>query len=173
MSRALPAVVTLLVVLAGCGVPASGPPAATDHDVAVSVSNDHDEPALVRVTALPPAVDGVEVTYENGSTRRFDVPSFDALPRGSLRNATAVAPTGAERPSTAFVVDPSAGVGTTLEDVPANATVAYFLLTADGRRVRAAGVVRCTPNAEATDLTVRIRPDGSVHSSVSCRDEAS
>jgi hypothetical protein len=172
VSRARHALVALLVVLGGCAVPADGPPTATGNDVRVTVSNEHDERSLVRVTALPPTVDGVEVTYENGSTRRFDVPSFDALPNGSLRNATDVAPVAAERPSAEFAVDPSAGVGTTLEDVPANATVVYFLLTADGRRVRAAGVVRCTPDVEVTDLTVRIRPDGSVHSAVSCRGEA-
>jgi len=172
MVRLLHALVALLVVLAGCsGLPGGGTPTPAGQDLSVTVSNEHDEPYVVRLTAVPAEVAGIEVTYENGSTRRFEVASFDALPRTALRNATAVATTGPAGLSREFAVGPGEGVGTTLEGAPANATVVFFVLLEDGREtVRGTGVVRCAPDAETTELVVRIRPDGSLHSSVACRD---
>jgi hypothetical protein len=74
--------VALVVLLAGCGAaPGGGTPDAPQHTVSVGISNEHDESYTVRVSTIPPTVEGLEVTYENGSTRRFDVSSFDGLPR--------------------------------------------------------------------------------------------
>jgi len=173
MVRVLHGVVALLVVLAGCsGLPGSGTPTPTGQELSVTVSNEHDERYVVRLTAVPAGVAGIEVTYENGSTRRFEVASVDALPRTALRNATAVDSTGPAGRSREFAVGPDEGVGTTLEGVPANATVVYLVLLEDGREtLRGAGVVRCGPDAESTELVVRIRPDGSLQSSVTCRDD--
>jgi hypothetical protein len=73
-----------------------------------------------------------------------------------------------------FTVRPTEGIGATLEDVPANATVVYFVLQDTGHRtVRSAGVARCGTNSGTTDLDIVIRPDGSIHSSVTCSDEIS
>ena len=171
--RALHGAVVLLIILAGCSaIPGSRTPLSPDHSVSITIANNHDEPYTVRVTPLPPEVDGLEVTYENGSTRRFDVSSFDALPRDSLRNATGIATTVSEERTEEFTVGPSEGIGTTLEDVPANATVVYFVLPASGpERVRGAGVARCTADTENTELAITIRPDGSLHSAVTCSDD--
>ena len=173
MVRVLHAALALLVVLAGCsGFSGGGTPTPAEHDLSVSVSNEDDVGYEFRVTAVPARVEGIEVTYENGSTHRFDVSSFDALPETALRNATAVDAGGQGRSET-FRVGPNEGFGTTLEGVPANATVVYFLLPASGpQTVRGAGVVRCSSDTAHTDLSVTVRPDGSVHSAVTCRDDA-
>lgn len=174
MVRTLHGAVALIVVLAGCSaIPGNGTSPPPDRDLSVTITNDDDESYVVRVIAIPAGVDGVVVTYANGSTRRFEVSSFDALAPGGLRNATAIATVGSGGRSETFTVGPSEGLGTTIEDVPANATVAYFVLPVEGpERVRAAGVVRCTPDAEHTDLAVTIRPDGSLHAAVTCSDDA-
>ena len=172
MVRTLYATVAVLVVLAGCGaLPGGGSPDVPKHTVSIGISNDHDESHVVRVSTIPPEVEGLEVTYENGSTRRFDVSSFDALPRGGLRNATAIATTGSTGLTREFTVGPAEGVGATLEDVPANATVVYFVLqNNDHQTARGAGVARCSSDTATTGLEIVIRPDGSLHSSVTCSD---
>ncbi len=174
MVRTLHATVALLVVLAGCAaLPGDGSPDTPQHTVSITVSNDHNESYRVRVSTIPPDVEGLEVTYENGSTHRFDVSSFDALPRNGLRNATAIATTDSRELTREFTVGPAEGIGATLEGVPANATVVYFVLLDSGQHpVRSAGVVRCTSDTETTDLEIVIRADGSLHSSVTCSDEA-
>lgn len=172
MVRALHGLVALLVVLAGCSaLPGGGTPAPSEHSLSVTISNEHDVSYTVRVTALPAQVEGLEVAYENGSTRRFEVSSFDALPPTALRNATAIATTDSRELSREFAVSPAEGIGTTLEDVPANSTVVYFVRQ-EGRpeTVRGVGVVRCTADTENTELGIRIGPDGSLHSSVTCSD---
>jgi hypothetical protein len=171
MVRLLHGVAALLIVLAGCSGAPGGTPTPSGHDLSVAVSNEHDASYVVRVTAVPADVEGIEVTYGNGSVRRFEVQSFDALPRTALRNATAVAATGPAGLSRELAVGPGEGIGTTIEGVPADATVVYFVLPGDEpETARGAGVVRCTPGAGTTELVVRIRPDGSLHSSVTCRD---
>jgi len=175
MVRTLSVTVALLVVLAGCGaVPGGGSPDAPQHTVSIGISNAHNESYVVRVSTIPPTVEGLEVTYENGSTRRFDVSSFDALPRDGLRNATAIATTDSTGSTREFTVGPTGGIGATLEDVPANATVVYFVLRDGGHRtVRGAGVARCSSDTATTDLEINIRPDGSLHTSVTCSDDSS
>lgn len=170
MGRTLHATVALLVVVAGCGaLPGDGAPDAPQRTVSVDISNEHSERYRVTVSALPPEIEGLEVTYENGSTRRFAVSSFDALPRDGLRNATAVTTTDSRALTREFTVRPTEGIGATLDDAPANATVVYFVRQEPGRQVvRGAGVVRCGAGTETTHLAVRIRSDGSLHSSVTC-----
>lgn len=173
MVRSPTGLVILLVVLSGCaGYSGGGTPTPSEHSLSVSVSNDHDVTYEVRVTAVPAQVEELEVTYENGSTHRFEVASFDALPSTALRNATAIDATGAEELSRTFAVGPSEGIGTTLEGVPANATVVYFVSEAGAPQgLRSAGVIQCTDDTENTELGIRIRPDGSLRSSVTCSDE--
>lgn len=172
MSRTHHLLVAFLVVLAGCaGYSGGGTPTAAEHSLSVSVSNEHDATYEVSVTAVPAQVEEVEVAYENGSTARYEVASFDALPPTALRNATAVDATGTEEPSRTFTVGPSEGFGITIEGVPANATVVYFVAPTDGpSRIRGAGVVNCSAGAENTELALRIRPDGSLHASLTCSD---
>jgi hypothetical protein len=166
-------VIALLVVLAGCsGLTDRPTPQSPERELSVSVSNDHDDPYRIRVTVVPPTVDGLEVTYENGSTRLFDVSSVDALPQGATRNATAISPTDGDGQSWAATVQPGTGLGTTIERIPANATVVYFVVpTRTSPQVRGAGVVRCSADTESTHLSLQIRPDGSLHSAVLCTDD--
>ncbi|MEA5389244.1 hypothetical protein VB779_21030 [Haloarculaceae archaeon H-GB11] len=175
MVRVLHATVAALVVLAGCGaLPGSESPNAPKHTVSIGISNNHNESHIVRVSTIPPEVKGLEVTYENGSTHRFDVSSFDALPRDGLRNATAIATTDSTGLTREFRVKPAESVGTTLEDVPANVTVVYFVLQDGSHHTgRGAGVARCSSDIATTDLEIVIRPDGSLHSSVTCSDYSS
>jgi len=82
MVRTLYATVAVLVVLAGCGaLLGGGSPDAPQHTVSIGISNNHNESYVVRASTIPPEVEGLEVAYENGSTHRFNVSSFDALPR--------------------------------------------------------------------------------------------
>ncbi|MEF8841619.1 MAG: hypothetical protein V5A62_08335 [Haloarculaceae archaeon] len=171
--RVLHTTLALLVVLAGCsGFTGGGTPTPTGHDLSISISNEHDVGYEVRVTAVPARVEGIEVTYENSTTHRFDVASFDALPETALRNATAIATTDFAELSREFTVGPNEGIGTTVDGVPANATVVYFVLRSSGpSTVRGEGVVRCSPDTENTELAVTVRPDGSLHSAVTCSDD--
>jgi hypothetical protein len=164
-------VVAVLVALAGCaGVSGPGTPTDTGQDVVVTLSNEHTERYRVSVTAVPPAVEGLTVTYENGTTRTFAVTSVEALPRGGLDDATAIATTGGEERSRAFTLGPGEGFGTRIEGVSADATVVYFVTpTAGQQRVRGVGSVRC-PGATTTDLTVAVSADGSVRTAVVCSD---
>lgn len=173
MVRVLHAGLVLLVVLAGCsGFSGPGTPTPAEHDLSVSVSNEHDVGYEVRVTAVPAQVEGIEVTYENGTTHRFDVASFDALPETALRNAAGISAPDSTEISRTFTVGPNEGIGTTIDGVPANATVVYFVLPSSGpSTVRGAGVVRCSPDTETTELAVTVRPDGSLHSAVTCSDD--
>lgn len=175
MVRTLYATVAVLVVLAGCGaLPGGGSPDSPQQTVSIRISNNHNESHVVRVSTIPPEVEGLEVTYENGSTHRFDVSSFDALPRDGLRNATAIATTDSTGLTREFTVGPAEGIGTTLEDVPANVTVVYFVLqNNDHQTVRGAGVAQCSSDTATTDLEIVIRPDGSLHSAVTCSDDSS
>ncbi|SFG86940.1 hypothetical protein SAMN04488063_3161 [Halopelagius inordinatus] len=174
MVRTLYATVAVLVVLAGCGaIPGDGSPNVPQHTVSIAVSNNHDESYVVRASAIPPEVEGLEVTYENGSTHRFDVTSFDALPRDELRNATAIATADSTDLTREFAVGPAEGIGGTLDDVSANVTVVYFVLqNGDNHTARGAGVVQCSSDVETTDLEIVIRPDGSLRSSVTCRSDS-
>lgn len=174
MVRALHGLVALLVVLAGCaGYSGGGTPTPQEHSLSLSVSNEHDVAYDVGVTAIPARVEGIEITYGNGSTARYEVRSFDALPRTALRNATAVASGSPEELSRTFTVGPSEGIGTTLDGVPANATVVYFVVPTDRpSEIRGAGVVHCTADTENTELGIRIRPDGSLHASLACSDDS-
>jgi hypothetical protein len=172
MVRVLHAALVLLVVLAGCsGLPGDETPTPAEHDLSISVSNEHDVGYEVRVTAVPAQVEEIEITYENGTTHRFDVVSFDALPETALRNATAISTTDPAELSREFTVGPNEGIGTTIDGVSANATVVYFVLPSSGpSTVRGAGVIRCSPDTENTELAVTVRPDGSLHSAVTCSD---
>lgn len=163
-------VVALLVVLVGCpSAGEDGSPSPSPHDVSVTVTNDHDARYVVTVRAIPDGVDGLVVTYENGSARRFDVRSLDALPRSALRNASDVAAAGSTTPSEEVVVGPDEGVETTLTGVPANASVVYVVRSRDGSPVlRGSGVVRCSPGSDTTELALAIRSDGSLHVGVVC-----
>jgi hypothetical protein len=174
MVRPLHVAVALLALLAGCGaVPGGGTPDAPSHTVSVGISNSHDEPYTVRVSTLPSDVEGLVVTYENGSTRRFDVSSFDALPRAGLQNATGVATTDGAGLTETYTVGPGEGIGATFDDAPPNATVVYFVLRDGGREVvRGAGVARCSAETGTTDLDLLVRPDGSLHAAVTCSDDA-
>jgi hypothetical protein len=170
MSRGHHLLVAFLVVLAGCaGYSGGGTTTPSEHSLSVSISNEHDATYEVGVTAVPAQVEELEVAYENGSIARYEVASFDALPPTALRNATAVDATGVEEPSRTFTVGPTEGIGATIEGVPANATVVYFVGEADAAEgLRSAGVIYCSPGTENTELALRIRPDGSLHSSVIC-----
>ncbi|MFC7095892.1 hypothetical protein [Halobaculum marinum] len=173
MVRALYATVAILVVLAGCGaVPGDGTPDAPQHTVSIDISNEYNESHVVRVTTIPAAVEGLTVTYESGSTQRFDVSSFDALPREGLRNATAIATTDSAELTREFQVGPANGISATLEDAPPNATVVYFVLQ-DGapQTVRGVGVAQCSAGTQSTDIEIVIRPDGALHSTVTCSDD--
>jgi hypothetical protein len=174
MLRTRQFLVALLVVLAGCaGYSGGGTTTPSEHSISVSVSNEHDVTYEVRVTAVPSRIEGIEVTYENGSTARYEVRSFDALPRTALRNATAITSGSPGEVSRTFTVGPAEGIGATIDAVPANATVVYFVLPTDGpSRIRGAGVVRCAADAGSTDLALRIHSDGSLHSSLTCTDDS-
>lgn len=165
-------VVALLVVSAGCSSLLQGEPQPASRDVSISVSNEHDASYTVVVSAIPDGVEGIEVTYENGSTRTFDVASLDGVPRPALRNATDVAATGGEDRREVLTVAPNEGQSRTMEGVPANATVVYFVRPGtDGEPLRSAGIVRCTADTGTTALRIAIRADGSLHAGVTCRDE--
>lgn len=172
MVRVLHVAVTLVVVLSGCAaVPVAEPQEPPQQRVSVTITNEYDERSIVRVSVVPVEADGFEVTYENGSTRRFDVSSFDDLPRAWSRNATAVETTDSSDRTREFTVEPTTGVGATFENAPANAAVVYFVLRDRSRdTVRGVGVSRCSSGTDTTDLDLVIRQDGSLHSSVTCGD---
>jgi len=169
MVRTRLALVVLLVAAAGCSsLPGDGTDTPASQDVSITIRNDHDRSYTVAVRTVPTGVEGIAVTYENGSTRTFDVPSLDALPRRALRNATDVVAVGGGGVAQEFQVGPNGGLGTTLENVSAAASVVYFVRSGTGPGdLRGVGVVRC-PADTTTDLAITIRGDGSLDSRVTC-----
>lgn len=166
MIRVLP--VALLLLLAGCGAALPGPGTPAGQSIAVSLSNEFDEPARVDLAVIPPSVDGFEVTYENGSTRRFDVSSMDDLPPGALRNASGIDPLGVDAPTRHYALEPNSGIGDTIEGAPRPATIVFFLAGAGGD-LRSAGVFECGPGVERTEVSIEIDASGEVHTAVHCR----
>lgn len=162
--------VCLLVALAGCTLPPTDQPEPALQTVTVSVTNDHDESYRLAVTVIPPTVDGVQVSYENGSTRTFDVRSIQELPRTALRNATDLTPLGVEAQNRTVDLDPGHGMGIAFEDVPANATVAYFVSQDNGvNQVRSVGLTTCGEAAVHTELAILMSETGELHASTHCR----
>ena len=161
------AMLGLLVVLAGCGSapPATEPP--TDGTLAVSLSNEHDRPYRVDLSVVPPDVEGLRVTYENGTTRQFQVGSMDDLPARALDDATGVEPLGVDAPARQYRLDPGSGTGETSDGVPREAAVVYFILEPDGE-LRAAGLVTCGEGIYRTELSIGVDADGEIHSRVHC-----
>jgi len=174
MVRVLSPTVALLVVLAGCSaVPGNESPSVPDHRISITIANNHDTSYVFRVTTIPPDVEGIEITYENGSTRAFDVSSFDGLPEEALRNATATTTAGGEDLSKQFTVPPSGGFGTSIRGVPGDSVTVYFVSPADEpETARSVGVVRCDRDTKNTELAVTIRLDGSLHAAVTCTDDS-
>jgi hypothetical protein len=173
MVRTRLALVVLLVATAGCSsLPGDATDTPAGQDVSITIRNDHDRSYTVAVRTVPTGVEGIAVTYENGSTRTFDVPSLDALPRRALRNATDVVAIGGSGVAQEFQVGPNGGLGTTLENVSADASVVYFVRSGTGPGdLRGVGVVRCSADT-TTDLAITIRGDGSLDSRVTCGDGA-
>ncbi|WP_253736408.1 hypothetical protein [Halohasta salina] len=162
-------VVILLVLLAGCTAPqADEPPAPAGTDVSVTLSNEHTATYTVTVHAIPPDAEGIELTYENGSTRTFDGPIED-LPSDWPRNVTALSVDGNDRYAETVRLAPNRGVGLTLEAVPPGSAVVYIVHSEAGpRATHGPGIVQCGPNNGSADLTVRILADGSLDSRLSC-----
>jgi len=86
------------------------------------------------------------------------VSSFDALP-GWIEKRDCYRHDGLYGLTRELTVGLAEGVGTTLEDVPANVMVVYFVLqNNDHQTVRGAGVARCSSDTATTDLEIVIRP---------------
>lgn len=158
----------LLIVIAGCSlVPPEQPATQT---VEVVVSNNHDVTYGFTVTVVPPTVEGLEVTYENGSTRSFDVDSIQGLPRTALRNATSITPLGTDARERRFDIEPGSARGTTIEDVPVNSTIAYFVTQRNGAGgLRSVGLTTCGEAAVRTTLEISIGRTGELHASTHCQ----
>jgi hypothetical protein len=173
VARSLPTVaLALLLVLAGCSAPASDGSGRDGRSVTVSLSNHHDRPYAVRIALASGALSGVRVTYENESSRTFDVPNVSALPPGAGANATDLEPLGAGLRSERFVLEPGGGVGTTFDDVPPVARLIYVLSVAGGNQsLRSTGTARCAATGARLDVSLSVGPDGGVEASTTCTTE--
>jgi hypothetical protein len=167
MDRLAAAALAFCLLAAGC----AGAPAAEEGGaLSVSLANEDDVAYTVTVSVVPPDVDGVTVTYENRTERRFDVGSAAALPEGTLRNATAVAADGEGARVETYRLDPESGIGGTY-DVPRGSTVVDVVQQGTGPgSVRGVGVGRCAVSVDVTALSVTVRADGSLHTGIECRD---
>ena len=165
MIRAI--VVAVLLSIAGCGAALPGPGTPAGQSISISLSNGFDEGYRVDLAVIPPGVDGIEVTYENGSARRFDVASMDDLPPEALRNASGIDPLGVDAPTRRYTLDPGSGIGETIEGAPRPATIVFFL-SGPGGDLRSAGVFECGSGVERTEVSIAIDASGEVHTAVHC-----
>ena len=171
VSRSLQAVaLALLLLVAGCTAPvADGGDGRPGQSVTVSLSNQHDQRYAVRIVVASGDLEGVRVTYENGSSRTYAVPNVSALPSAARVNATDLGLLGEDLRSERFVLAPNSGLGTTFEDVPADSRLVYVVTDAGGNgALRSVGVSRCAADGARMDFSLEIGPDGSLDVATIC-----
>lgn len=171
MTRSLSAVtLSLLLLGAGCTMPAmDGDVGENERAVAVSLSNQDDEPYAVRIALASGDLEGVRVTYENGSSRILDVPDVSALPPAVRANVTDVEPIGEGLRSERFVLEPGSGLGTTFDAVRPESRLIYVVSSAGGNRnVRSLGTTRCAATDARLDFSLTVGPDSAIDVSTTC-----
>jgi hypothetical protein len=166
----VPLLVALCLLFAGCGSvpPTDGETTGGPEDSAVdlSLTNGDDEPYAVSVSVTQGSLDGVSVTYENGSTRTFEVGDVSGLPPAALDDAVAVAPQGPAVRTERYDLSPGAGIGDTFR-VPGASTLVYVVSNpSDG--VRSWGKLTCGASASHSSVSITIAPDGSLAVSNAC-----
>ncbi|MFB6164309.1 MAG: hypothetical protein ABEJ31_04045 [Haloarculaceae archaeon] len=165
-SAVVPALLACLLLVAGCTAPdAAAPPTG---NVSVTVHNDADRAYDVSLLLVTGSLDGVDVTYRNGTERTVAVAAPAALPRGALDGATNVTVRSGAVERHDYRLPPGSGRGATYEVPDRNATVVYTLAPAGGP-VRAWGTTTCSASP-TLELAITIGSDGANHVATTCRD---
>jgi hypothetical protein len=156
-------VLALALAVTGCAAPTDQ---QSGRNVSVSLSNQAPVSYEATVFLVTNPIDGVDATYQNGSTRQFDVATVDALPPGALSDATNVSIRGPEVQRHQFDLPPRSGVGATYQHVSPNASVIHTT-AASGGSLEGWGVSSCSPSSDL-ELTIEIAPDRNKSVSTRC-----
>ncbi len=168
---AAPLALSVLLVLAGClgGAPAppTASPTATD-PLSLSIDNGATGNVTVRLRLLDGPVEGLNVTYANGTARAYDATSRDELPTGALDGAADVAPRPAPSATRAYTLSGTGLDGTTVDVGHVESAVYSATRTRDGERTLLGwGVVDCDGDP-VTELSLSVRDDGAEPTTATC-----
>lgn len=167
-SRVLGAcVLAVAALVAGCGTVDDDPEPVS---VSVTVTNQAESPQEVRVAVVPGEFEAVDVTYDNGTTRRLLVTETAEIRAAALvdaRNVTVVGD-GVRRRAARF--GPGEGASYLYGEAPANARVVYVVWPADADRVTTYGTLACDTTGTDLEASVTVRSDDDVSASVTCRE---
>jgi hypothetical protein len=162
-----PLALALLLALAGCNV--STEDGRTGENVSVTVTNQAETRYDVRVTLATEPFDAVEITYQNGSTRRLDVTSLDGVPPGRFDDATDFTVEAGFVQTRRYTLTPGSGTGATYTDVPPNTTVVHFLRPRGADTIGTVGISKCGGSPGLTELTIDILPNRTYSVTNACR----
>ena len=160
---ALTLALAFLVLLSGCNLrPPTDGPGDESTAVRISLQNAAQETYAVDLSVLRDPIDGVRITYVNGTNRTVSAASMADVPPEALEGAVQVEPLGEEVYSERYVLEPGAGIGHTVEDAPRNATVVYAVTRPENRTepLRTLGVTTCGTDVDVLTLSLSIREDG-------------
>lgn len=160
-------VVAALCVLAGC----AGAPAETPTDelaIEYQVSNEGSSTVEVLLAVAPTPLEGVRVTFANGTVREYAVGRIGELPPGTVGDATTLDLIGEEPQTRRLSVQPRTGFGGTFENVTGEG-VAVYTVRRPGAGVvfRGWGEVRCSGSGRMR-IDLRIDADDTIAAGVAC-----
>ena len=161
-----PLALAVLLALAGCNAPTEDP---TGTNVSVTVTNQAETRYDVRITLATEPYRSVEITYENGSTRRVDATSLDEIPPGRFDTATDFTIDAAYVQTRRYTLTPGSGSGATYTDLPPNVTVVHFLRPRGSDTIGTIGISQCGGSPGLTELSIDILPNRTYSVANACR----
>lgn len=167
--------VVLALLFAGClTAPADGPapaPADPPHDRTASYTVSNEDTRTYAVTlSFAPSIDGLAVTFSNGSTAQYpDVSSLDELPQSTVSRAVRVVPLGDDVQTFTHRLSPGTGVGNTVSSLPRDAVLVYTIATpGQAEPMRSVGVDTCGTGTTESTHDIRIDSSQSVGVGTTC-----
>jgi hypothetical protein len=133
------------------------------------VSNE-DTRAYAVTLSFAPSIDGLAVTFSNGSTVQYpDVSSLDELPQPTVSRAVRVVPLGDDVQTFTHRLPPGTGVGNTVGSLPRSAVLVYTIVTpGETEPMRSVGVDRCGTGTTESTHDIRIDSSQSIGVGTTC-----
>lgn len=163
---------SLAVPTAGCTAPADPTPTPGRQRLSVSFSNGSGRPLVFTAAVVEAGLDGVRITYRDGSERTFDdADTIDDVPADAWDGAVTFEPLG-EHQRRQFRSTERSGIGIEFEPVAFGSTVVTTVAAPDAAQsIRSVGAGTCG-EAAAGELSVRVDGEGRVHLRTTCGSEA-
>ena len=168
----------LALLVAGCNAPVaeptpggpgpgSGTPTAQPTNLSITVENPTRGPYAVSVAVVPGAVEGLTVSYADGTTRTYEPATLATLSPNALDNVTDVRPTNAAA-STRVNATGRERVTSRLPGVTRNATVFHATIDREDNSLVIGGTLECA-GAQQAGVSVEIVTENEVIVGTNCR----